>query len=328
MKTFFILITLLSAPTWAQAADSTAPGIYNIQASSTTETSSVITWTTNEYATRQVLYGTSTSLGSRTPIYTTLRLTHSVSLSNLQPGTTYYYRVRSKDRFGNQRTSAIKTFITNAVTPPPTPVPDSGDIPLSSTYWHTVYNGYGYVSYDTALAPGATAASPSVVFAPMASTQPDETHAVLITAKKYMSSPIKDFKVTVVLVTEKQLRTPTPNAWECFWLFFNYSDNGPADKHTNYLVIKPNGTELGRAYDDIGQDYLKTSSTPSVPIGVIHTITVEKRGGKLWAYLNGNLILSYDSATGKYPLFDDPGTIGLYSEDSRVRVYSVKVEPL
>jgi len=60
----------------------------------------VIHWETNEVADSTVFYGTTPALGSSASV-PGLVLDHSVLLSNLQPGTLYYYDVHSADEAGN-----------------------------------------------------------------------------------------------------------------------------------------------------------------------------------------------------------------------------------
>jgi hypothetical protein len=205
-------------------------------------------------------------------------------------------------------------------TPTPTPPPTStSNIPMTSLEWRTEYDGYGFVNYDST--------NQSVVFAPMASTRADETHATLLLSKRHLTTPLKNFRMTIVATTEQQLRTPTPNAWECFWIFYNYVYDANGKKITNYFTMKPNGIELGRAHDELGQNFLATATSPLLQIGLSNTYVIEKIGGKLTVTIDGRSVMNYDSATGPYPLYDFAGTIGLYSEDARVRVHSVIVEP-
>ncbi|MBN1569650.1 MAG: fibronectin type III domain-containing protein, partial [Acidobacteria bacterium] len=96
--------------------DTTAPTISNVASSSITTTSATITWTTNEAADTQVEYGTTTSYGKSTTLNGTMLTAHSQSLSGLTPGTTYHYRVKSKDAAGNPATSIDYTFSTISVT--------------------------------------------------------------------------------------------------------------------------------------------------------------------------------------------------------------------
>ncbi len=89
-----------------------------------------ITWSTgNEISTSRIEYDTAgtlvggydcsgtsecTALTDTSPMV----LNHSVLLSNLSSGTTYTYRVRSKDAAGNETISSSSTFLTQSVTKP------------------------------------------------------------------------------------------------------------------------------------------------------------------------------------------------------------------
>ena len=94
-------------------SDTTAPVITSVLASSVTGTSAVIAWTTDEAATSQVEYGTSTDYGSSTP-HGELATSHSVTVSGLDGETTYHYRVKSQDGAGNEAVSTDETFTTSA----------------------------------------------------------------------------------------------------------------------------------------------------------------------------------------------------------------------
>jgi hypothetical protein len=102
--------------------DTTPPVISSINEGSVTSTSATITWNTDEGATSQVEYGTTTAYGSTSALNSTLVTSHSRSLSGLTSSTTYHYRVRSMDAAGNQTVSADKTFTTS---PPPDTIPPS-----------------------------------------------------------------------------------------------------------------------------------------------------------------------------------------------------------
>jgi hypothetical protein len=105
--------------------DTTKPVISNVKATASL-TTAVITWTTNELASTQVEYGktqqsalpfptqpdTDPSTGASAGV-----VTHSVTLTGLEPSTTannitYYYRVKSKDKAGNEAVSDWKSFNT------------------------------------------------------------------------------------------------------------------------------------------------------------------------------------------------------------------------
>ena len=102
---FLAIIAILAALLMgcAGGADETPPVISSVLASNITETSVTITWTTDEPATSQVECGLTTSYGSATTMEVDLVTSHSVSLSGLDPDTTYHYRVKSRDGAGNER---------------------------------------------------------------------------------------------------------------------------------------------------------------------------------------------------------------------------------
>ena len=122
--------------------DLIAPVITAVQATAITQNSATITWTTNEPADTQVEYGLSTSYGSTTTLNATLSTAHSQPLSGLVAGTTYHYRVKSKDASGNPATSADFTFTTAS-----TPVAVTKY--LSDLNWTSAVNGWGPVEKDT-----------------------------------------------------------------------------------------------------------------------------------------------------------------------------------
>ena len=92
--------------------DTTAPVISSIAAGSISSSGATITWTTNEGATSQVEYGTTTSYGTKTTESSAKVTSHSQALSGLSANTTYHYRVISKDAAGNVATSGDNTFTT------------------------------------------------------------------------------------------------------------------------------------------------------------------------------------------------------------------------
>ncbi|MDD5109663.1 MAG: fibronectin type III domain-containing protein [Patescibacteria group bacterium] len=126
-------LTFTTLPVATQ--DTTAPVISGVNATSTTLTSTVINWTTNEAANGVVEYAAG-PLASTTPVLTvssaTLATAHSLSLTGLTADTTYHYRVKSTDAAGNTATSAELTFATRAVPDTTAPV-ISGVIATSTT---------------------------------------------------------------------------------------------------------------------------------------------------------------------------------------------------
>jgi peptidoglycan hydrolase-like protein with peptidoglycan-binding domain len=94
-----------STSTATSTVDTTAPTVSAVTTTSTTSTAT-IGWTTNEPATSQAFYGTTTAMGSSTPLDSGLVMGHSVTLFGLTASTTYFYEVQSKDASGNITTSA------------------------------------------------------------------------------------------------------------------------------------------------------------------------------------------------------------------------------
>ncbi|RLI52316.1 MAG: hypothetical protein DRP09_18205, partial [Candidatus Thorarchaeota archaeon] len=92
--------------------DTTPPKISNINISSITTHSAVISWKTNEPSTSLVKYGTSPSsypYSKEDASYTTY---HSITLTGLSPNTTYYLVVSSTDKAGNSAQSDEQNFKT------------------------------------------------------------------------------------------------------------------------------------------------------------------------------------------------------------------------
>src|SRR5690348_2042009 len=104
----------------ANTTPSTTLDITNVQAVSTTASTSQIVWTTNVPADSVVNYGTTTSYEFSTPVDSAMVTSHQVSLSGLTAGTTYYYQVQSTDTKSNHGKSGGHTFKTgNGVGTPP-----------------------------------------------------------------------------------------------------------------------------------------------------------------------------------------------------------------
>jgi hypothetical protein len=90
------------------------PVISNVAATSVTSATAVITWTTDQPASSQVNFGTSTTYGQSSAMDTNLVTSHSVMLSGLNPSTLYNFDVVS-----GSTTSANATFMTTAGTGTP-----------------------------------------------------------------------------------------------------------------------------------------------------------------------------------------------------------------
>jgi len=104
--------------------DTTAPTVSSVSVSGVTQSSAMISWTTNEPATSQVDYGTTSAYGNTSVLDSTLVTSHQLTLNGLALQTTYNYRVRSKDAAGNEQVGNNGTFTTPSATdtaPPSVP---------------------------------------------------------------------------------------------------------------------------------------------------------------------------------------------------------------
>lgn len=104
-----------ASTTWSfTTGDFSGPSISSVQAS-TSATSSVVTWTTQESASSKVVFGLTNAYGSTTAERdTSPRVTsHSVSLTPLASCARYHYAVVSRDASGNSATSTDAVFTTS-----------------------------------------------------------------------------------------------------------------------------------------------------------------------------------------------------------------------
>ena len=100
------------------ATNTAAPTISKVKAV-VSGAGALITWTTDKNASSQVEYGKTTDYGLLEPATPDTDpstgdslgvVTHSVTLSGLEPGSTYHYRVKSLDKDGQEAVSPDETF--------------------------------------------------------------------------------------------------------------------------------------------------------------------------------------------------------------------------
>lgn len=171
---------------WVQSWDTGSPSgtpeaiplaIENVATLSVTDSSAVITWNTSVETTGRVEYGLTAEYGSNTAATEDLSTSHEVTLSGLEPGTTYYYMIESADSAGNTQTAADRTFTTAAPvdgTPPAISQVVCTDISDISAVieWTTDEAATGLVAYGT---------SPEYGEIIEVSSQPVTAHSVTIT---------------------------------------------------------------------------------------------------------------------------------------------------
>lgn len=103
-------------------ADTTPPVITSVAATAVSTTTATISWNTNEASDSQVEYGTTASYGASSATDPLMVIQHSRVLTGLSAGTTYHFRVRSRDGVGNAGFSGDYVFVTTGKgdTTPPT----------------------------------------------------------------------------------------------------------------------------------------------------------------------------------------------------------------
>jgi hypothetical protein len=99
--------------------DTAPPVISGVAMSGVTTSGATVTWRTDEESDSSVEYGPTAAYGTTATPGGGRVSSHTVSLSDLHPSTTYHYRVRSADAAGNAALSGDATFSTPADTVPP-----------------------------------------------------------------------------------------------------------------------------------------------------------------------------------------------------------------
>lgn len=177
--------------------------------------------------------------------------------------------------------------------------------------WRLEYDGYGRVEVG----------DNAVRLAPKSATAREITHAALVIARESELRPLRDFRVSFRYRVRRALRQPSSeaNPWETLWLFFNYRGEA-ASKETNYLILKSNGLEVGKAWGQTAQSFLHTAAQPRAlqPRQWQH-LEIERRGSRLSVRLNHGKAETI-AFHPKRALYGHPGSIGLYTEDADVEV--------
>ncbi len=140
------------------ASDTTSPDISSVLASEITETSSTISWTTNESADTKIQYGTTISYGSSTSLDSSTVTSHSQSITGLSASTLYHYRVLSRDPAGNLAISSDYTLTTPDTTSPVISNIQSAGITVSSVTitWTTNEAADTQIEYGTTTSYGSS----------------------------------------------------------------------------------------------------------------------------------------------------------------------------
>lgn len=150
--------------------DTTAPTILFLTASTAT-TSATITWGTNEPATTKVYFGTTSPITLASSTFQQVEgfdTLHTVTLTGLTTGTTYYLLVASTDASGNTATSSQLSVTTTIPVAPDTTAPVLSNIVLytssntATVIWTTSEPATGTLYYSTS-SPLVLASSSSIL---------------------------------------------------------------------------------------------------------------------------------------------------------------------
>ena len=152
--------TTTSADNTFTTASSPGPVISAVTATNLTQTGAVNSWTLNEPGTGRIEYGPTTAYGTvRMPEELSFTYSaHAQALSGLTAGTTYHYRVTSRNQAGGITSSADNTFTT---TTPSLPGPVISAVTATNVTqsgvvisWTLNEPGTGRIEYGTTTAYG------------------------------------------------------------------------------------------------------------------------------------------------------------------------------
>ncbi|MGD0797102.1 MAG: fibronectin type III domain-containing protein [Acidobacteriaceae bacterium] len=144
------------------------PVISNVVATSVSNASETITWTTDQATSSQVNYGLSTTYTNSSTLSPTLVTSHSVTLTGLAAGATYDFDVMSADSSAVSSTSANSTFTTTGSAPPPVISNVSSSSVTSGTAtiaWTTDQASTSVVNYGATTGYGSSASVGALVTA-------------------------------------------------------------------------------------------------------------------------------------------------------------------
>jgi hypothetical protein len=171
--------------------------------------------------------------------------------------------------------------------------------------WHVVYTGAGTVTKQ-----GRT-----VTLSPRPSRQTDETHAALVVS----TAQYGDLTYRLSMRTRKQLREPDPNPWETAWAVWRYTDN----THFYYLVLKPDGWELGKADPSCpGRQCFLATGRGSYRVQDWHRVEVRQSGATMAVRVNDEPLVTYTDRRGPHPR----GSAGFYTEDAEAEYKDISVQ--
>lgn len=179
----------------------------------------------------------------------------------------------------------------------------------SGRAWHIAFDGYGHISERT------QGGALRLTLQPARAESPKTTHAALVLS----ATRWHDFTAEIRVRTNRQLRRPHPNPWEVGWILWHYLN----DQHFYYIILKPNGWELGKEDPSYPGDqrFLATGTSPAFPQARWYAVRVQQRGDVMEVDVDGHRIVRFVDTQRPYLA----GLIGLYVEDASATFEPVTV---
>jgi len=162
---------------------------------------------------------------------------------------------------------------------------------------------------------------------PATATVSTTTYSTLVLSTQIFTN----FQLDLDIITNKQLRTPTPKSGETAWVMFRYTDEAPRSVHHYYFLMKTDGYEFGKKDNAPGdtspekQIFIKTGPLPKAVVGTKYHITVKAVDYKFTISVNGAVVVDMTDPDIHDPSKMVKGQIGLYEEDSNASFDNVKV---
>jgi hypothetical protein len=177
--------------------------------------------------------------------------------------------------------------------------------------WRIAYDGYGHVSASRHR--GVL----RLTLQPARARSRADTHAALVLSRNRW----RDLTADIRIRTNRQLRRPRPNAWEVGWVLWHYT----SDQHFYYIILKPNGWELGKADPSYrgSQRYLATGTHPAFPTDRWYAVRVQQRGDAIQVSVDGHRLIRFADTQNPYL----SGRVGLYTEDASATFQPVAIRP-
>ncbi|MFZ3170940.1 MAG: cytochrome c3 family protein [Carboxydocellales bacterium] len=310
--------------------DGTGPVITGANVTNGAGTNLIMNFNTDESAASTIYYGTAPGVYTQSAVEGTYAATHAVSLGGLTTDTTYYYKITSIDKLGNQ-TDYTSQFFT-AYTP---------SIPT------------GLVGPTTDPAPGG---NPTVNLTWTASTDPDPTDIItyewemLVNGSPYQSGTSATNSIDVTLsytdgpytVSWKVRAKDHHGAYSDWSAASSFPHAGPSSAASCPNLYVWNGEEYEFVTDIAGSDVGKKSLStgkyidifPGLPVGIPWNMLQEKDGKytiKMKSerdevdYVDNVVLMAVDHPAGTRVALND---LARGKQLSKIYTYSENLKPI